>query len=126
LFDLEAAFEELWEAYPAKGRTRKPMSQQYYTMAVAVAPEDQQAAIHAKIIAPLLPGGKWARSANWAKGYVQGLAVYLNQNQWLESPEPAGAESTPGNYDHLPLGFTAAEKAKMERVARERAEDGLV
>jgi hypothetical protein len=125
-FDLEAAFEKLWEAYPAKGRTRKPMSQQYYTMAVAVAPEDQQAAIHAKIIAPVLPGGKWAKSANWAKGYVQGLAVYLNQQQWMESPEPAGAESTPGNYDHLPLGFTAAEKAKIERVARERAEDGLV
>ena len=125
-FDLETAFEELWDAYPAKGRTKKPMSQQYYVEAVATLPNDSQPAMHARIIAPVLPGGKWAKSANWAKGYVQGLAVYLNQQQWLESPESAGAESTPGNYDHLPLGFTAEEKAKMERVARERAEDGLV
>ena len=92
-FDLETAFEEIWEAYPAKGRTRKPMSQQYYVEAVATLPDDQQAAMHAKILTPLLPGGKWANSAQWAKGFVQGLPVYLNQMQWLESPEPAVKES---------------------------------
>jgi hypothetical protein len=43
-----------------------------------------------------------------------------------ERSTPINARPAPGNYDHLPLGFTAAEKAKMERVARERAEDGLV
>jgi hypothetical protein len=92
-FDLERAFENLWEAYPAKGRTRKPMSQQYYVEAVAVLPEDQQAAMHARIMAPLLPGGKWAISSQWAKGFIQGLPVYLNQTQWLESPEPAMKDS---------------------------------
>ena len=124
-FDLELAFEELWNAYPAKGRTRKPMSQQYYVEAVATLADDQQAAKHRAIIAPVLPGGKWAKSAQWAKGFVQGLPVYLNQTQWLESPEPEGVASTAGAYDHLPLGFTQAEKDKMARVARERAEDGL-
>ncbi len=124
-FDLEAAFDELWDAYPAKGRTRKPMSQQYYVEAVATLPDDQQAAKHRAIIAPVLPGGKWAKSAQWAKGFVQGLPVYLNQTQWLESPEPEGVASMAGAYDHLPLGFTQAEKDKMARVERERAEDGL-
>lgn len=126
VFDLEAAFEQLWTVYPAKGRTRKPMSQQYYVDAVATLPDDQQQPMHARILAPLLPGGKWAKSAQWAKGFVQGLPVYLNQTQWLESPEPETVASSPGNYDHLPLGFTQAEKDKMARVARERAEDGLV
>ena len=125
LFDLEAAFEELWDAYPAKGRTRKPMSQGYYVEAVATLPDDQQAAKHGAIVAPVLPGGKWAKSAQWAKGFVQGLSVYLNQTQWLESPEAEGVASTAGAYDHLPLGFTQAEKDKMARVERERAEDGL-
>ena len=124
-FDLEAAFEELWDAYPAKGRTKKPMSQQYYVEAVATLPDDQQAAKHRAIIAPVLPGGKWAKSAQWAKGFVQGLPVYLNQTQWLESPEPEGVATVAGAYDHLPLGFTQAEKDKMARVERERAEDGL-
>ena len=125
VFDLEAAFEELWDAYPAKGRTKKPMSQQYYVEAVATLPDDQQAAKHRAIVAPVLPGGKWAKSAQWAKGFVQGLSVYLNQTQWLESPEPDGVASVAGAYDHLPLGFTQAEKDKMARVERERAEDGL-
>lgn len=124
-FDLELAFEELWNAYPAKGRTRKPMSQQYYVEAVATLPDDQQQPMHARILAPVLPGGKWAKSSHWAKGFVQGLPVYLNQTQWLESPEPEGAASSAGAYDHLPLGFTQAEKEKMARAARERAEDGL-
>lgn len=101
------------------------MSQQYYLDAVATQPDDLQAAMHERIIAPVVYGGKWSKSAQWAKGFVQGLSVYLNQQQWLESPEPVGYESTPGNYDHLPLGFTVAEKEKMARVARERAEDGL-
>lgn len=92
-FDLEAAFEEVWEAYPAKGRTRKPMSQQYYVESVATLPDDQQAAMHARIMAPLRPGGKWTTSAQWAKGFIQGLSVYLNQKQWLESPEPAVRDS---------------------------------
>ena len=92
-FDLETAFEEIWNAYPAKGRTKQPMSMQYYVEAVATLPDDQQAAMHAKILAPLLSGGKWASSAQWAKGFVQGLPVYLNQMQWLESPEPAVKES---------------------------------
>ena len=93
LFDLETAFDEIWEAYPAKGRTKQPMSMQYYVEAVATLPDDQQASMHARILAPLLPSGKWASSAQWAKGFVQGLPVYLNQMQWLESPEPAVKES---------------------------------
>lgn len=86
-FDCELAFEELWAMYPAKGRTKMPLCQQVYTHIVAVLPEDQQAAMHAKILAPLRPGRAWAVSAKWAKGYVQGLDTYLSQRQWLESPE---------------------------------------
>lgn len=101
-FDLEAAFEELWNSYPAKGRTRKPMSQQYYTEAVATLADDLQRPMHARILAPVLPGGKWARSAQWAKGFIQGLPVYLNQQQWLESPEPVGSDTN--NRPPDPLG----------------------
>ena len=131
VFDLEAAFEELWEAYPAKGRTKKPMSQGYYVEAVATLPDDRQEQAHRSIIAPVLPGGKWAKSALWAKGYVQGLAVYLNQKQWLESPEPATAESETPYYPELkelpdepppkntkPVEFTMEQfEAEIKRLA---------
>ena len=87
--------------------------------------------MHRAIIAPVLPNGKWAKSANWAKGYVQGLAVYLNQKQWLESPEPATAEAETSYYPELkeppdepapkntkPVVFTMGQfEADMKRLA---------
>jgi uncharacterized protein YdaU (DUF1376 family) len=110
-FDLELAFEELWNAYPAKGRTRMPLCQQVYVGLVATLSEDQQPAAHRKILDPVLPGGKWAESAQWAKGFIQGLADYLAQKRWLENPDP----STIGRAQ-------TAEDLEIQREGREAAE----
>lgn len=90
--DLQPAFEELWNSYPAKGRTKQVACQQYYVEIVAHLGDDVRDLMVAKILRPIKPGGKWFMSEKWAKGYVQGLDTYLKQRQWGEEPEPAVAE----------------------------------
>lgn len=92
-FDCELAFEELWNAYPEGGRANFVASQRYYTGIVAVLPEDRQAEMHRKIMESILPGGKWAVSEKWAKGYVKNLDEFICQQKWLESPLPAGKKA---------------------------------
>ena len=65
-----------------------------------------------------------------AKGWVVGKSPMKDWKaavrNWRSSERSTPVQmAIPGNYDHLPLGFTQAEKDKMARVARERAEDGL-
>ena len=60
--------------------------------------------------------------------FAQSLDKWLLGGGWKKAPpkpSPGNGSTAPGNYDHLPLGFTQAEKDKMARVERERAEDGL-
>lgn len=82
-------FDAIWNAYPAKGRTRRPMCEGYYSELMTVANGDA-AALHQQILAPLLPGGKWERSKTWGSGYVFALADYLANRRWQEEPEPRG------------------------------------
>ena len=87
--------------------------------------------------------GDWvatvARSANawWSfhraqlnikpRHFVPTIERWFSDGDYTRTaPKVVESSPAPGNYDHLPLGFTAEEKAKMERVARERAEDGLI
>ncbi|MGB9454650.1 MAG: hypothetical protein WCB12_01315 [Bryobacteraceae bacterium] len=81
-WDAEKAFDELWAAYPAKGRTRRPMSQQYFVDKIRT-PET-----FARVIAAVK--GKWESSDKWAKGFIMALPQWIDQECWNEDPEPAG------------------------------------
>ena len=83
-WDREQAFSQLWDAYPSKARVKRPLSEQYFVEKVLSA-ED-----FAELIAAVRPGGKWARSDKWVKGFVMNLPEWLNQECWRETPEPAG------------------------------------
>jgi hypothetical protein len=82
-------FEQIWNAYPAKGRTRRPMCEGYYAELMTAANGDA-AALHQRILTPLLPGGAWERSKTWGSGYVFALSDYLANRRWQEEPEPKG------------------------------------
>ena len=84
-WDAESAFQELWDAYPAKGRVKRPLSQQYFCDKVR-SPEAFQAILGAV-------NGKWARSEKWAKGFIMALPSFLDQESWLEDP-PADSADT--------------------------------
>ena len=79
--NLDAQFEELWQTYPAAGRSRKPLSQQCYIAA-------RMKASHEEIMAPLREGGAWDISEQWQKGYIMSLGDYLSQQRWIETPRP--------------------------------------
>ena len=81
-FDAERAFTELWNAYPAKGRVKRPLSQQYFCEKVRAGETADRAIAAVK--------GKWAASEKWAKGFVLALPEWINQECWNEDPEPAG------------------------------------
>lgn len=81
----ETAFDELWEAYPSKGRTRRPLSQQYFL--------DHVCSLEAFQVVIDAVRGKWARSEKWAKGFIMALPSWLDQECWLEDPEPAGKQA---------------------------------
>lgn len=83
-WDAEQAFEALWEAYPAKGRVRKPMSQQYFC--------DKIRSRSAFEVALAAVKGKFAQSEKWAKGFIMALPEWINQECWNEDPEPAGGQ----------------------------------
>jgi hypothetical protein len=80
-------FSELWEAYPAKGRTKIEDAKRWYLDAVIADPEN----MHSAIMASILPGGKWHRSAAWAKGFVCSISEFCRNRRWIEDPEPAKA-----------------------------------
>lgn len=86
---MDGEFEEIWQAYPAKGRTRRPMCEQYYATTIMGA-EERAMELHREILEPLLPGGKWERSKLWGNGFISALADYLANKRWLEDPEPKG------------------------------------
>ncbi len=87
-FEIESGLRELTAAYPAKGRTHAADVRLEYCQLMAETLPENRAELHAKIIEPIRPGGKWAVSKNWAEGYVGGLKTYLQQRRWDESPEP--------------------------------------
>jgi len=87
-WNTEAAFEELWTAYPAKGRCKRPLSQQYFRDRVRSAQAFQDILSAVK--------GKWARSEKWAKGFVMALPSWLEQECWREDPEPTAPPVSSG------------------------------
>jgi hypothetical protein len=70
--------------YPQKGRTKIVDTQRVYVETVS--PDPQR--LHNALIAPVLAGGKWERSANWSKGYICALLEYIRNRRDLEDPEP--------------------------------------
>jgi hypothetical protein len=88
-WDAEGAFDEVWKAYPAKGRVKRPLSQQYFCDKIHTKEIAEQALAAIK--------GKWAASEKWAKGFVLSLPEWINQECWNEEPEAAGesSQSTP-------------------------------
>jgi hypothetical protein len=80
----ESAFEELWTAYPAKGRVKRPLAQQYFCEYIRT-PEDFRAVLEAV-------KGKWAHSETWGKGFIMALPEWIHLERWKEDPEPAGKQ----------------------------------
>ena len=85
-FDHLVGFEQLWKAYPPKGRVRRPLSEQYYLEEV------RSKETHEEIMAAVK--GKWARSEKWAKGFIMSLPEWIHNRCWEEEPEQVG-ESIP-------------------------------
>ena len=85
-WDAESAFEELWNAYPAKGRVKRPLSQQYFLDKIR----------SAKAFTVILSAvkGKWSQSEKWAKGFIMALPAWIDQECWKEDPEPAAGAQT--------------------------------
>ena len=81
-FDYEIHFEELWNAYPQKGRVKRPLSSHEYIEQVSPDPER----IHGEIMAAVK--GKWARSEKWVKGFIMAMPEWIRQQCWQEDPEP--------------------------------------
>jgi hypothetical protein len=83
-FDYESGFHELWSLYPKKGRTKIVDSQRFYVETVS--PDPMR--LHESLVAPLRPGGKWAESEHWRRGYISSIAEYIRNRRDLEDPEP--------------------------------------
>lgn len=94
-------FEELWNAYPAKGRTEKTLAMQYYIEEV------RSEETHRVAIAAI--NGKWADSDKWQKGFILALPKWLHNRCWEEQPVPGKPPvETPEYYD------SAKEKKKRD------------
>lgn len=94
-FDPEVAFGELWETYPPKGRVKLPDSQRFYVEALMPDPNPERT--HARIVEAISPGGKWAESDSWAKGFIPALPEWLRNRRWLEDPPQRGTTSPAAN-----------------------------
>jgi hypothetical protein len=84
-FDIDCAFEAIWEAYPSGGRTDKPIALSVYTDVIIRTLDREK--LHREILDAI--NGKWKVSKKWADGYVKNLTNYLKGQCWLEDPEPA-------------------------------------
>jgi hypothetical protein len=79
-WDAEEAFEELWAAYPAKGRVRRIEAQHAFVDKI------RNRAVFTEIMEAVR--GKFARSEKWSKGFVMALPSWIRQESWSEDPEP--------------------------------------
>ncbi len=87
-FNSEIAFEELWQAYPASGRTKRPLAEYEYDAVIQSAPSEEE--LHREIMAAVT--GKWRDSKLWSGGFVTGLGEFIRLRRWIEDPEPAIAK----------------------------------
>lgn len=83
-FKLDVAFDELWQAYPAKGRTKRPLAEAEFATAIESASNPHE--LHRQIVDAVT--GKWKGSRLWAEGFVAGLGEFLRLRRWMEDPEP--------------------------------------
>ncbi len=89
-FDAEVAFDQLWNAYPAKGRVEINLSRSYFCEEI-LNPEVFAAALES------VTTGKWAKSEKWAKGFILALPKWIHNRAWeTENPEPVGGEKPGG------------------------------
>ena len=85
-FDPYAAFMEVWNAYPAKGRVRQVVSQGYYAEAV----HDRER--HEHVMRRLRE--VWYPCDKWQKGFIVNLPDWIINRSWDEEPPTSDGKST--------------------------------
>lgn len=114
-FDFETAFEEIWKLYPAKGRTRKPLSQQ--TFIAAFEGKVDHTLLFSRMLAPLTEHGRWTRSEQWGKGMVFAIADYFQNSRWDENPP--GANGSSNGHDATKPPTPAQEQESIKQKQRD-------
>ncbi len=110
-FDCSAAFSELWEAYPAKGRVRRVVCEGFYVEEVRT-PET-----HAAVMTAVR--GKWTNSEKWRKGFVLALPDWIHNRSWDEDPA-AHVPDGQALYRASDPAWTSGTPEYTARVKRER------
>ena len=95
---LDDLFEACWNAYPEQGRIKRPLAESYFFDVFLAWDDEQREAEAAALIASISPGGKWAESETWAKGYVSGFGEFVRLMRWKESPKQAAKS---GGFDGI-------------------------
>lgn len=90
-FDYDSSWMELLSVYPPRGKTQLVTAEALYREALLTAPDRE--ALHRRVIVAVT--GKWAASKQWRDGYVQSIAKFVKEMQWLDEPAPADTEGTP-------------------------------
>lgn len=116
-FDYESRFGEVWNLYPQKGRVKIHDSQRFYIERVSPRPEET----HARIIETLSPGGEWAESDQFAKGFVPGLPEWLRNSRWLEHPSRQGESHTANGTSGAGTSNSRAARSNaiLDEIARQ-------
>jgi len=97
-------FEELWTAYPEKGRIKRSLA------LVCYSEEIRSEETHRKALAAI--EGKWATSDKWQKGFILNLPEWIRNHCWDENPaqgKPPSSETRRVTYDEcFPKGNTTS------------------
>lgn len=110
-FDLETAWLEFHEIYPAKGRSRQIDAKGFYVeilMVLGDAARDK----HIEIMK--LMRDRWLPSDKWARGFVMREDEFIRQESWNETPEPSP------QYAARMIRETAAQRETAEFESRYR------
>ncbi|MGC4052912.1 MAG: DUF1376 domain-containing protein [Paludibaculum sp.] len=86
-FSLDDGFEEFKAVYPAHRLSRVSLCQRLFCDAFLGIQEGTEVSYLATILAPLKPGGTWAESEDWSKGFICSAEDYLRFKRWGESPK---------------------------------------
>jgi hypothetical protein len=114
-------FEQIWQAYPEQGRSRKVISRGVFFGVLA-----QFEGKESELLTTILAGiAVWRDSDLWTRGAVHHIKNWLSERLWIETPPPAAVNRSSGTKRSAAI-FRGRDEPIDKSVCQHCADTGRI